>query len=146
MHAFQQDLSRGRRRQGWSLWIIISLLALSAVASSTSATLEVRVTPSRGDPAPALLTARFPGEALLRGTWIAYRPWDLGFGTGIPRVAGILVPRPSRGWCTRTVSQGATPWGTWDATLTTCLHGPGLSTASAEERGAGDFDEKERSP
>jgi len=145
MHAFQQDLSRGYRRHGWGLWITLFILAFSVLASSTSVTLEVRIPPASGPPAASELPPRFPDGALRRGIWIAYRPWKLRFGTGVSPTQGVLLTGPTGAWCTRTVSQGATPRGAWEATLVTCLHGPPRASAIAWEPETRATEPKERS-
>lgn len=93
-----------------SAWIPILALACMILAASSTISLSTRAHTASG--------------TRTRTAWAAYRPFVLSLGRDPAMGGGWPAGERSGGWCSRTTTQGSTPWGSWEAVLVTCLHTP----------------------
>jgi len=94
-----------RRILCWGSWLAALALGGLALAGTTSFTAH----------------ARLSAEGRTTTAWVAYQPWTLQAGRSMGQDGKEVPPGVPNGWCTRATIQGATPWGTWDAAVLTCL-------------------------
>jgi hypothetical protein len=130
MPANAKDLAGRPRGHCRSSWLGAIVLAFLVTATTTSFTASVRVSVG----------------ARTRIARIAFPPWTVrlpGASPGELEDAGLY---PEGDWCTRTTTQGSTPWGGWSAELITCVRVPLRRGSSVAKRGSVDNDRKECSP
>jgi hypothetical protein len=129
MSEFLKDRFFAPRALFRSAWIPILALACLVLAASSTISFSARAHTASG--------------TRTHTAWAAYRPFVLSLGRD-PGMGGRgLAVERFGGWCSRTTTQGSTPWGSWEAVLVTCLHTPLLPGPSALGHDKRMMDQKE---